>query len=127
VKFLGRVPGEDLGRWYEHAIALIVPSVCFETFGIIIIEAFLHRTPVIARRLGPFPELVEASGGGELFWTAEELLAAMRRLQEDPGHRELLAQSGNRAFKERWVESAVIPRYLEVVQRTAERKGRMFR
>ena len=127
VEFLGRVPSEELARWYEHAIALIVPSVCFETFGIILIESFRNRTPVIARRLGPFPEIVEGSGGGELFWTAEELVAAMRRLQEDVGHRERLAQSGNRAFKERWVESAVIPRYLDVVRRTAERKGRGFR
>jgi glycosyltransferase involved in cell wall biosynthesis len=127
VKFLGRVPSEELARWYEHAIALIVPSVCFETFGIILIESFRNRTPVIARRLGPFPEIVESSGGGELFWTPEELAASMRRIQEDPGYRQRLAQSGNRAFKERWVESAVIPRYLEVVKRTAERKGRILR
>ena len=127
VKFLGRVPSDELARWYEHAIALIVPSVCYETFGIILIESFKNRTPVIARRLGPFPEIVESSGGGELFETAEELVGAMRRMQEDAGHRERLAQSGNRAFKERWVESAVIPRYLDVVQRTAERKGRILR
>jgi glycosyltransferase involved in cell wall biosynthesis len=127
VRFLGRVPSEELARWYEHAIALIVPSVCFETFGIILIEAFQKRTPVIARRLGPFPEIVESSGGGELFSTQDELIAAMHRLQDDRGHRERLAQSGNRAFKERWVESAVIPRYLEVVRRTAERKGRVLR
>ncbi len=127
VKFLGRVDSDALARYYEGAIALIVPSVCFETFGIILIESFRNRTPVIARRLGPFPEIVERSGGGELFSSPDELLAAMRRLAEDLGHRERLAQAGNRAFKERWVESAVIPRYLEVVERTRERKGRVSR
>jgi glycosyltransferase involved in cell wall biosynthesis len=124
VVFLGRVPLDELAAYYEHAIALIVPSVCFETFGIILIESFRSRTPVIARRLGPFPEIVEASRGGELFSTGPELIAAMRRMQGDPAYRERLAESGYRAFRERWVESAVIPRYLDVVARTAERKGR---
>jgi glycosyltransferase involved in cell wall biosynthesis len=99
--------------------------VCYETFGIILIEAFRYGTPVIARRLGPFPEIVESSGGGELFETREELLAAMRRVQADPDHRERLARSGHWAFRERWVESAVVPRYLDIVRRTAERAGRL--
>jgi glycosyltransferase involved in cell wall biosynthesis len=125
VRFLGRVPVDELRRYYEHALALIVPSVCYETFGIILIEAFRYGTPVIARRLGPFPEIVESSGGGELFETREELLAAMRRVQADPDHRERLARSGHWAFRERWVESAVVPRYLDIVRRTAERAGRL--
>jgi glycosyltransferase involved in cell wall biosynthesis len=124
VRFLGRVPLEETRRYYEHALGLIVPSVCYETFGIILIEAFSHGTPVIARRLGPFPEIVEQSGGGELFESPEELLAAMRRLQSDPEHRRRLSRNGSAAFRGRWVESAVIPRYLNVVREAAVRRGR---
>jgi len=122
VKFLGRVALEELRRYYEHAIALIVPSVCFETFGIILIEAFRQHTPVIARRLGPFPEIVETSGGGELFETTDELVAAMRRFTADPAHRQRRAAAGFAAFQERWSESAVVPGYLEIVARVAQRK-----
>ncbi len=124
VEFVGRVPFEVLRRYYRHARALIVPSVCFETFGIILIEAFSRGTPVIARRLGPFPEIVEAAEAGELFETDEELLAAMERIQSDPTHRDRLARNGYRAFRERWTERAVIPRYLEIVERAAEDRGR---
>ena len=123
VHFLGRVAPDTLRRYYDHAVGLIVPSVCFETFGIILIEAFRQRTPVIARRIGPFPEIVETSGGGELFGTREELVAAMRRMQGDPAHREKLARAGYEAFLARWSERAVIPRYLEVVAGAARRKG----
>lgn len=123
VKFLGRVGLDDLRRYYQHAVALIVPSVCFETFGIILIEAFRQGTPVLARQIGPFPEIVEGAGGGELFRTPEELVAGMRRMQ-DPAYRERLARSGVRAFIDRWSESAVVPRYLDIVRRTAERRGR---
>ncbi len=122
VKFLGRVSPEELRRYYQHAIALVVPSVCFETFGIILIEAFRQGTPVIARRLGPFPEIVEEAGGGELFTTPEELRAAMRRLQDDPAYRKARAESGYRAYVERYSEQAVVPQFLDIVRRTAVRR-----
>jgi glycosyltransferase involved in cell wall biosynthesis len=124
VRFLGRVPLEDLRRYYEHATALVVPSVCFETFGIIIIEAFRQGTPVIARRIGPFPELVERSGGGMLFETAAQLRAAMEGLAADSGLRRDMAERARAAFGRHWSESAVIPRYLEVVRRVAQQRGR---
>jgi glycosyltransferase involved in cell wall biosynthesis len=124
VRFLGRVSGEDLRRYYEHALALIVPSVCFETFGIIIIEAFRQGTPVIARRIGPFPELIERSGGGLLFDRSDELQGALDRFEAEPGLRPRLARAGREAFAEHWSERVVVPRYLDVVRRVAQRKNR---
>lgn len=123
VHFLGQVGSDALGPYYRHAIALIVPSVCFETFGMILIEAFQQRTPVIARRIGPSTEIVETSGGGELFEARKELVQAMRRIQSDPAHREKLARAGHEAFKARWCERVVIRQYLDVVARAARRKG----
>lgn len=119
VRFLGRVASDELGAWYRHATALIVPSLCYETFGIILLEAFRQSTPVIARRLGPFPELIRRSGGGELFSNPEELLGAMARLVHDPEHRATLAASGHAAFIEHWSEQAVVPQYLDIVRRAA--------
>ncbi len=123
VTFLGRVSPAELSRYYRHALALVVPSVCFETFGIIIIEAFRQATPVLARRIGPFPEILEHAGGGELFATAGELEAALHRLLDEPGRRDRFARAGFAAFQTTWSESAVVPRFLEVVRRAAERKG----
>jgi glycosyltransferase involved in cell wall biosynthesis len=122
VKFVGWVAPEELGCYYAHAVALIVPSVCFETFGIVIIEAFRHGTPVVARRIGSFPEIVERAGG-ELFWTPDELLAAMRRLQAEPGRRERLGHAAFEAVGRHWSERAVVPQYLDVVRRAAVEKG----
>jgi glycosyltransferase involved in cell wall biosynthesis len=124
VRFLGRIPEQELAEAYRRALALVVPSLCFETFGIILIEAFQHRIPVIARRLGPFPEIVEGSGGGELFSSPAELAASLRRLLADPAHRAALAERGERAYRERWSERAVLPRYLDIVRRAALARGR---
>lgn len=116
VKFLGRIANEDLSRYYEHAVAAIMPSLGYETFGIVLIEAFRFRTPVIARRIGPFPEIVTESNGGLLFSTAEELLAAMSTLHRDAARRDELAMNGFRACRERWSEDVVIGKYLSLVR-----------
>jgi glycosyltransferase involved in cell wall biosynthesis len=122
VKFLGRVEPENLDKYYRNALALIVPSVGFETFGIILIEAFRQGTPVLARRIGPFPEIVERCQGGLLFDGPEELRAALVRIQGDPLLRQKLAESGRQGFQDHWSETAVIPRYLEIVRRVIPAK-----
>jgi glycosyltransferase involved in cell wall biosynthesis len=122
VRFLGRISFVELNRYYEHAIAAIVPSIGFETFGNVLIEAFRAGVPVIARRLGPFPEIIELAQGGELFSTPEELLVAIRRLQHDVSVRERLARNAYAAYRAHWTESVVVPRYLEIVGRAAQRR-----
>ena len=123
VRFLGRLSTAELERHYQHALALIVPSVCFETFGIILIEAFRQRVPVIARRIGPFPEIIQRSRAGELFEGTDELLCAMARLQNDPEQRRALGQAGYAAYRQNWSEDVVVPRYLDIVYRAARRRG----
>lgn len=123
VRFVGRLGQAELDRYYRHAIALIVPSAGFETFGIILIEAFRQSTPVIARRIGPFPEIVQRSKGGELFGDPQQLVSAMRKIQSDPVLRQRMAQSAYDSFVNYWSEQAVVPQYLEVVRKTAQAKG----
>ena len=124
IRFLGRVDPERLSRYYRDAMALIVPSVCFETFGIILIEAFRQGTPVIARRLGPFPEIVEAAGGGDLFETEGDLVASLRRFLVDGERRQRLGAQGREAFNRRWCERVVVPGYLDIVARAADKRGK---
>ena len=121
VRFLGQLGPQELSRYYRHALALIVPSIGYETFGIILIEAFRHGTPVLARRIGPFPEIVAQSGGGELFVDGDNLLVAMRRLQADPSRRRQLGAAGVNAVNKFWSDTVVVPQYLDIVNRAAER------
>jgi glycosyltransferase involved in cell wall biosynthesis len=116
VKFLGRIANQDLRRYYEHAIAAIASSSGYETFGIVLIEAFRYHTPVIARRTGPFPEIVERANGGLLFSNTDELLAAMARMQDDQAMRDAFATSAYRAGRQHWSEDAVLGRFLELVE-----------
>jgi glycosyltransferase involved in cell wall biosynthesis len=123
VKFLGRLTPDELEPYYRNAVALVVPSVCFETFGIILIEAFRAGIPVVARRFGPFPEIVAQSGAGYSFETSDELRAALEHMLADPAERARLAERARKAFEESWSEEVIVPRYLDVVRRAALAKG----
>jgi glycosyltransferase involved in cell wall biosynthesis len=123
VRFLGRLPPNELNRYYQQALALIVPSVCFETFGIIVIEAFRQGTPVLARRLGPLPEIVQRGGGGLLFDGADDLTAAMRSLSGSPEARARLATAARESFVANWSEPVVVRQYLDLVDRIAREKS----
>ena len=123
IKFLGRKTLDELNAYYQHALGLIVPSVCYETFGIILIESFRLGTPVIARRLGPFPEIVESSGGGVLFETEQDLIAAMHELQDDPKARDAKAKSARKAFEQIWREDQVLAAFGATLAKAARDKG----
>jgi len=123
VRFIGHMAPEQLAPLYRHAIAHIAPSVCFETFGNTLVEAFRQRTPVIARRIGPFPEIVTHAGGGELFDDPASLRAAAQRFATDQAYRNRLGLAGRRSYEATWSEEAIVPRYLEIVERTLVRRS----
>jgi glycosyltransferase involved in cell wall biosynthesis len=125
VRFLGRLESAQLDACYQQAQALIVPSLCYETFGIILIEAFRQGTPVIARRLGPFPEIVEKAGAGSLFTTTDELRRAVNCFADESARRETLGSAGRRAFEANYSETVVMPRYLELMAEAATKRGRL--
>lgn len=122
VIFLGSRPQIELQSLYHHAIAVIVPSICYEVFGMIILEAHQQKTPVIARDLGGLREVVEESQGGLLFQTLEELLDAMERLRTSPVLRREMGERGHRGYLEHWSEDAHLQSYFRLVEQTARRK-----
>jgi glycosyltransferase involved in cell wall biosynthesis len=71
---------------------------------------------VIARRLGALTEIVEESGGGLLFDTAEELADSIRRLVDDAALRTELGRRGLRAVETTWSEETQVDAYIGLVE-----------
>ena len=115
VHFLGRVHPDELRRLYRDAIAVLVSSMVYETFGFITLEALGQRTPVIARDLGAVSEVVQDTGGGITFQSEDELLDAMTRLQTNPTLRNELGARGYNAYVERYSEEAHVKAYLDAI------------
>jgi glycosyltransferase involved in cell wall biosynthesis len=123
IRFLGYQTPERLRALYRGARALITPSICYEVFPLVVLEAFQQGIPIIARRLGPYPEIVEASGGGLLFSDRRELEDAIRSLMFDPLGRAAMAQAAQRAFRTKWSESVALTAYLDLIRSLAARRG----
>lgn len=119
IRFLGHLRGAQLQTFYRHARAVIVPSTCFETLPLVIIEAFRRQTPVIARNLGGMPRIIEESGGGFVYDKAEELVGAMDQLVMDPSSRDELGQRGYQAFQRNWTPEPHLEQYFSLIRKIA--------
>lgn len=123
IRFVGALPQRDLGALYFHSLACIVPSLTYETFGIIIIEAFARKTPAIVRNLGALPEVIHESGGGRVFNNDEELLSAISQIAGSPRLRDELGGKGYEAFVQKWSREAHLERYFDVLREVAAERN----
>jgi len=123
IKFLGRLDQQRLRELYRAALAVIVPSICYETFGIIIIEAFSVKTPVIVNNLCALPEVVEDSGGGFIYNDQRELISAMGKLANNPDLRNELGSKGYEAYLKYWTEEAHMKQYLSLIKSLMEKRA----
>lgn len=120
VHFLGRMSSERLREYYRQAVAALVPSLCYETFGLVPLEAFSVATPVIVNNLGALPEVV-TDGGGITYGSAAELTEAMKKLLADRELRDRLGLAGLANFKNNYSESKHIERYLNLIAELQKR------
>lgn len=123
IRFRGKRPPEELEDYYRRAAAVILPSVCYEVFPLVALEAFRAGAPVVARNLGPFPEIAEMSGAGLLFDRPEEAVAAVGRLADDPLLRKTMGERGRHAFETHWSEKVALCAYFNLIAEIAARKG----
>jgi glycosyltransferase involved in cell wall biosynthesis len=59
VKYLGPLWSDEMRDQLRGAAALAVPSIWFEGFPMIVVEAYAAGTPVIASRIGSLADIVE--------------------------------------------------------------------
>jgi len=101
IRFYGFLGGSELIGLYKIANITVVPSIWYETFGIVIIESFKYSTPVIASNIGGFPELVENGYNGFLFepGNTEELKKLLDKLIENPDYLKTLSDNAFESSK----------------------------
>ncbi|HUU32896.1 MAG TPA: glycosyltransferase family 4 protein [Vicinamibacterales bacterium] len=122
VHFLGRMATEQLAPYYRHATASLVPSKGFETFGMVAIEALAQGTPVIARRIGPLPELIETTGGGATFATVAELREHIADYARDPAASRARGERGREVARARYNPERVASELVAIIDRELARK-----
>jgi glycosyltransferase involved in cell wall biosynthesis len=125
VHFEGRLDAAQVAALFRGARAVVVPSLVYETFGYVVLEAFAERTPVIVRNLGALPELVDESQGGLIFDSHDGLQTWLGRLATDDELRDTLGRNGFRARHTIWSESEHLARYFTLIDE--RRRARRIR
>jgi glycosyltransferase involved in cell wall biosynthesis len=123
VRFLGLVGPEELDRLYRGAVAVLVPTVGHEAFGLVPVEAFARGTPAIVRDFGALAELAEESGAALTFNTDEELESALARIAEDQDLRRQLSERARAAYLERWTTETHLRGYFGLIAELARERG----
>ncbi len=106
VVFKGFLEGEALRAEYAGARFVVVPSVWYEVFGMIVLEAYAAGKPVIASQIGGLSEVVKDGETG-LYATAgdaESLVNQMQMLWSDPATAKEMGRTGRA-----WIEKDFTP------------------
>jgi glycosyltransferase involved in cell wall biosynthesis len=76
----------DVREPYSNVDVLVVPSICYESFSLVIREAFITQTPVIASDIGALTEAVQDGKTGLLFQSGnpDDLYEKIRSIIENP-------------------------------------------
>lgn len=106
VEFLGRVEGEQKFALLREARAVIFPSLCYENFSLVLLEALSVGTPIIASRLGGLPTILNEGKDSLLFTPGDAgaLAELLRQVLEQP---ELMLQLGRHGLE------VTLPEYTE--------------
>lgn len=99
IDYLGRKEKIEILELIEKSDFVILPSICYETFGMVIIEAFACGTPVLVSKLGSLKVIVENKVTGLHFapGNSTDLVEKVKWLVEHPKE---VKQMGNNARKE---------------------------
>lgn len=106
IELLGFVDGEEKYRIMRGALCCVVPSQCYESFPLAVLESAAVSTPIVASRIGSLPTLVAEGERGLLFapGNSADLRAKLKLLVSRP---ELAIRMGRQARQ--WVETEHTP------------------
>jgi len=125
VRFVGRVPPENLPSYYKTCDVFCAPSTGFESFGIVLLEAMAAGRPIVASNIAGYRSVVDHGQEGLLVEPENEhaLAEALIRLLGDPALRQQMGERGQRkARRYDWpiIAGELIELYERLIHQKAE-------
>ena len=110
-EFCGHLNNEQVDKFYANSRIIVLCSICYEGFGLVLLEAMIRGRAVICSRIGGLPEIVEDGVTGLLFepGKVEDLSEKIRYLWDRPA----LCQQMGRAGREKAVREYSPKKYYE--------------
>lgn len=120
--FDGHLERDVLAKFYESSRMLVLPSLCYEGFPAVLIEAGIRGKPVICSRIGGLPEIVDDGVTGLLFepGNAEDLAEKIRYLWERPDLCRQMGQAGREKVLREYTPQRYYERLMAVFKKAIE-------
>ena len=111
----GWLEGEELACAMASLDVMLTPSICFETFGMMNLEAMEYRKPVVATSFGGCPEVVLDGETGLVAnpFQVEEFAESIARLLRDPDLRARLGERGHERLEQHFNIERLASEFLE--------------
>lgn len=108
IRLLGQLPHVEVEEAVSRSRLLIVPSVWFEGFPMVIREAFALAVPVAASNIGSLASIVTNGGNGILFapGNPSDIARAVLEIWNDPRRLEMMGAQARRDFEAKYTEKA---------------------
>lgn len=118
VEFVGWLDRAQLSNFYRMARFVVVPSKCYETFGLVILEAMSHGLPVIASRIGGLPEVIDDGVTGVFFepGNSYDLASKIKLLWKNPQVCRKMGQAAREKVVAEYSEEKYYDRLLSVYE-----------
>lgn len=112
----GWLEGDELRLAYAACDVFVTPSICFDTFGLVNLEAMEHRKPVVATSFGGSAEVV---ADGETGFVANpfdvtDYAALIARLLRDGDLRRRMGEAGHLRLRQRFTIERLTDAFLDV-------------
>lgn len=119
--FYGKLPNEEIQKYYKSSEFLVVPSISYESLGIITQEAFRVGTPVIGSRIGGIPEIIKDNYNGFLFeaGNVNQLKEILENIIENPRQLKELGKNAKESVK-KYEMSKHIKKLIEIYKDAIE-------
>ncbi len=115
----GWLDGDELQAAYSATDVFVTPSICFDTFGLVNLEAMEHGKPVVATVFGGSPEVVEEGRTGFLEnpFDVASFAGRVRALLVDPALCTRMGSMGRQRLLDRFTIDRLAREWMEEYER----------
>jgi glycosyltransferase involved in cell wall biosynthesis len=126
IKFRGFLSREETLAALKNARLLVMPSLWYETFGMVIVEAFACGVPVICSRLGAMAELVQDRVSGLHFAPGDsaDLARTLICAWNNPSALETMGLNARREFESHYTADKNYGMLMQVYEQAMQSRGR---
>lgn len=119
IRAYGRLPHEEVLRLMKSARFLVCPSLCYESFPMVIAEAFACGLPVVATDIGAVEELVVDRRTGRRFHAGDpsSLAEAVAWLWSHPEQARGMGREARREFETKYTAERNYELLLDIYSR----------